>query len=191
MLKWIFILFSTAAFAQQTSTNNKFLSLGSVAACCTRSQQQCAALHCDGVNTKYWWSCQVSPDNTSAIVTVPGDANFDVTTSNQVSGGTVGLSTTEQGNQQTETQMGVKLPWQMTKATFQARFTTAEIQAFQQSGIAAVKACWNGVQAATNMNVRAATTIDCVANQLVAAGILTPDRVQTILQQIGVALSCQ
>jgi hypothetical protein len=191
MLKWLLIFLATPALAQQTSTNNKFLSLASVAACCTRSQQQCTALHCDGITTKYWWSCQVAPDNTAAVTTVPGDPNFDATTSNQVSGGVVGLSTSEQSSQQTETQMGVKLPWQMTKAAFQARFTTAELQAFQQSGIAAVKQCWTNTQAATNINVRATTTIDCAATHLVAAGILTADRAQQVLAEISVALSCQ
>lgn len=78
-------------------------------ACLARSQAQCQALGCDGVVTKYWWTCIPLTDGTAAIEVRPGTP-FDATTMNAVAKSPTGLSGTEQGALQTKEQIDAKLP---------------------------------------------------------------------------------
>jgi hypothetical protein len=57
VLKWL-LLFIGVAHAQTAPT---YLIFPNQAACLARSQAQCAALGCDGVNTIYWWDCSAGP----------------------------------------------------------------------------------------------------------------------------------
>lgn len=59
-----------------TIDGNKYLVFGTLAAAQTRSAQQCAALHCDGVRTVYWWPV-VSTTTGGAVQIRPGDPCFD------------------------------------------------------------------------------------------------------------------
>ncbi len=72
---------------------NKYLVFGTLAAAQARSSQQCIALHCDGVQTVYWWPV-VSTTTGGAVQIRPGDPYFDVTTTNKVA--TAGLTAPEQ-----------------------------------------------------------------------------------------------
>jgi hypothetical protein len=59
MLKWLTLLIGLA-FAQ-TAQAQSYLIYTTQAACLARSQAMCVAMGCDGVNTKYWWSCDTGP----------------------------------------------------------------------------------------------------------------------------------
>lgn len=61
MLKFLgFILGIGAAHAQAVGSPT-YLIYPNQAACLARSQAQCVALGCDGVNTQYWWDCATGP----------------------------------------------------------------------------------------------------------------------------------
>ena len=50
-----FVVASAALIA--SAQTNTYLIFSSQALCQARAQAQCAALNCDGVQTRYWWSC--------------------------------------------------------------------------------------------------------------------------------------
>lgn len=105
MLK-LFALFIGMAHSQAVGSPS-YLIFPNQAACLTRSQQMCAAMGCDGVNTKFWWSCS-TPLNAGTVgptvvlagsfaMRIEQSGPFGRTTSNSVSG-VQGLTTAEQSN---------------------------------------------------------------------------------------------
>ena len=86
---------------------NSYMIYNNQAACLTRSQAMCAAMHCDGTYTKYWWAClgplwggTVGPNvvisGQSYTMQIHPSGLYGQTTSNAVSGGLQGLNVTEQ-----------------------------------------------------------------------------------------------
>jgi hypothetical protein len=104
-----------AAFAQDYKIYN------SQANCQARTQTQCQALKCDGVQTQFWWACvgplrsgSVGPNavtNSSFALQVDttNDA-FGPTTKNLDSNGTVGLNATEVNSLEPASAMANVLP---------------------------------------------------------------------------------
>lgn len=65
------ILASVLFLASVGANAQTYLVLPDLKTAQDRSAQQCAALKCDGVNTKYWWPVQPLTDGTAAIVIDP------------------------------------------------------------------------------------------------------------------------
>lgn len=105
-MRWFWLLFIVLVSAAQAQT---YLPQPDMATCLARSQAQCQALGCDGVNTRYWWTCIPLMDGTAAIEVRPGSP-FDATTTNLIARTPVGLSGAEQGSLQTKEQIAPKLP---------------------------------------------------------------------------------
>lgn len=187
LLTLAFLLLASPAFAQS------YLVEPTLAQCLTRSAQQCTALGCDGTLTKYWWQCQVltatassaiNGGGTTALVIQPSGA-FGPTTSNNVSAGTVGLSTTEQSNLATAAAMNTLLPWVVTVGAFKARFTPIQISAIGASGDPNVTTPWNNLGAAATVNLQSAT-IQTMVSVMVGDGLITATNAQTILTPAAV-----
>lgn len=114
-----FVLASAALIA--SAQTNTYLIFSSQALCQARAQAQCAALNCDGVQTRYWWSCVgplsaglVGPNavtSGSYALTIQPGTPFDVTDSNKVSP-TAGLSSGEQSKLVTAAAISSVLPGQ-------------------------------------------------------------------------------
>ena len=140
MLKLAALLTLLAGAANAQS----YLVYSSQAACQARSQSQCAALGCDGVQTIYWWPCQVltakqstggaaGSGGTTAVRIIPGDPYFDATTTNQVATSPTGLTTAEQSAVQTVGQLTTALPFVLTTAQLKARVPQSVITAIQNN----------------------------------------------------------
>ena len=117
----ILLLCSTAADAQSTTPAAYYLIYTSQALCLARSQAMCTAMHCDGVQTKYWWDCSTGPLKAGTVgptavfsgsyaLAIQASGPFAATASNNVSGGNVGLSTSEQSSLITATAIAPVLP---------------------------------------------------------------------------------
>jgi hypothetical protein len=107
--------------AASAQTPPSYLIYPDQATCLQRSQQMCAAMGCDGVLTKYWWDCTTGPLSSGLVgpnavpagsyaMRIESTGNFSIAASNQVSGGTQGLTTQEQGKLVTSTQIAPLLP---------------------------------------------------------------------------------
>lgn len=186
----VLLLVASPAFAQS------YLVQPSLAQCLTRSAQQCTALGCDGTLTKYWWQCQVltsaapsaiNGGGTTALVIQPSGP-FGVTTSNNVSAGTVGLSTTEQSNLATAATMNTLLPWVVTVAAFKARFTPIQISAIGSSSDTNVTTPWNNLGAAATVNLQS-DTIQNMVSAMAGDGLITQQNALTILASAAVVAS--
>lgn len=105
-MNWLFALLMSTAQAQDADAA-KYLIFSSHAACLTRSRQMCQVMHCDGVNTVYWWDCSTGPMNgglvgPTAVLTgsyamrVHPTGQFAMTATNAVSVGVQGLTPLEQ-----------------------------------------------------------------------------------------------
>lgn len=184
------LLVTSPALAQS------YLVQPTLAQCQTRSAQQCTALGCDGTLTKYWWQCQpltatapsaINGGGTTALVIQPSGP-FGPTTSNNVSAGAVGLSTTEQSNLAPVATMGTLLPWIVTETTFKARFTPVQISAIGASSDTNVTTPWNNLGAAATVNLQSATIQNMVA-AMVADGLITPTNALTVLGSVAVVAS--
>lgn len=158
-----------------------YLPQSSLAICQSRSATQCSALNCDGILTKYWWSCQVFANavsgNTAALVIQPGTP-FDVTTTNQVAHSPTGLSPTEQLGVQTEAQLGTALPWIITTLTFDGRLTSGQKTSIQSQ----FSAEWTAIQGAAVVNLQSATVLQDLSDWL-SAGIISQTDYQAITAQ--------
>lgn len=57
LIRVFVIIIASVAFAsaQTLDPNNTYLVFDTLPAAQARSQQQCAVIKCDGVNTVYWW----------------------------------------------------------------------------------------------------------------------------------------
>jgi hypothetical protein len=113
-----FFLGSAALIA--SAQTNTYLIFSSQALCQARAQSQCSSLGCDGVQTRWWWSCVgplsaglVGPNAVTsgsyALVVEPGTP-FSATTTNAVAPSAVGLSSGEQGKLVTAAAISSVLP---------------------------------------------------------------------------------
>lgn len=120
MLRLFFLLafFPSIAFAQ---TPPNYMIYASQAQCLQRSQQQCQALGCDGVNTIYWWACFNGPLKAGLVgpnavpagsyaMRVDASGSYGPTYQTPTSGGAFGLTTVEQGKLVTQAQIAPLLP---------------------------------------------------------------------------------
>lgn len=122
MRRWLALalcLWASAASAQVVGSPS-YLIFPTEAACLARSKQQCQALGCDGVLTKYWWSC-IGPLSAGLIgpaavtagsyaIQVQSNGPFGATTATQVSPTVVGLATAEQMRLVSQTAIAPLLP---------------------------------------------------------------------------------
>lgn len=92
----------------------KYLVFATLAAAQARSQQQCQALGCDGVQTVFWWSVIPLTGGGGAIQIRPGDPCFDkiyaVGCGHAGSGAGTGMTTTEQSALAPATSVALPLP---------------------------------------------------------------------------------
>lgn len=170
------------------SFGQEYLVEPSFSACQTRASTQCTALSCDGVETQFWWVCQVlaTPTSTggangtggSTALTIQPGTPFDVTTTNKIATNPAGLSTAEQSAVQTMTQLGTALPYIISEPSFLARFTAPQVSAMASNG--ATSAGWNVVKGGATVNLNSAAIQALVATAL-AQSIITAANVQTIL----------
>ena len=183
------ILVASLALLPFSVAAQSYLPQPSLATCLARSAAQCQALGCDGVNTVYWWPCQVltapMSGNTSAIVVQPGDPAFGVTTTNNVAKSPTGLSPTEQSALKTRTAMGTALPDIVATPNFIARFTAAQKTAITQSAYASA---WTAIQGAALVDLSSASVQVFLAN-ILAAGIITQANYTTIMATTAVLVS--
>lgn len=151
--------------------------------CFARSAQQCVAVGCDGVFTKYWWDCQVlaaetttggasGTGGTTGIILYAGTP-FDATTTVGPTAIPKGLSTAEQAAIQTQTQLGTALPYIISYPSFTARFTQAELDANAAEFRCSIY--WNALKGSATTNLNSSQVnqyMDCA----VATNIITPER---------------
>jgi hypothetical protein len=119
MLKDIVIIAMALGFVAHAAFAQDYKIYASQSACQTRTQTQCQALKCDGVQTVYWWPCvgplqpgTVGPNavtNSSYALEIT-NAPFGATTNNLVSNGTVGLNATEVNSLEPASAMANVLP---------------------------------------------------------------------------------
>lgn len=83
--------------------------MADMASALARSQQQCQALGCDGVKTRYWWSVQPLIDGTAALVIDQSGPGAATTTSAKAPQPT-GLSPAEQSSLQSAAAIAPLLP---------------------------------------------------------------------------------
>jgi hypothetical protein len=129
---------------------------------------QAKALGCDST-TPYWWAVQSLMDGTSAVQI--DDGNFALVHPTLK----FGLSTLEQGNVLSRSDMGVKLPDIISNTTFKARFTTAKKTAivnFFSSHPGANQTVWNRILAGGDIDLQD-ITVQNVISALRGAGVLT------------------
>lgn len=92
----------------------KYLVFPTLAAAQARSQQQCAALGCDGVRTVFWWPVIALTGGGGAVQIRPGDPCFDKTYTagcgSAGSGPGTGMTTTEQSALAPATSVALPLP---------------------------------------------------------------------------------
>lgn len=86
-----------------------YLVMPDQASALARSQQQCQALGCDGVKTRYWWGVQPLSDGTAALVIDQAGASAATTTSAKAPQPT-GLSAAEQSFLQSAAAIAPLLP---------------------------------------------------------------------------------
>ena len=104
----VVLLGITQAYAQAVSSPSpSYLIYPNQAACLARSKTMCQAMKCDGVQTIYWWDCSTGPLSAGTVgatavaagsfaMRIEQSGTYSATTSNAVSGGTQGLSASEQ-----------------------------------------------------------------------------------------------
>lgn len=108
---------ATAAVAQPSE---EYLVFSNQAQCQARAQQQCQALHCDGVFTVFWWNCTgpMSGGQVGVTIITAGSyalqidaaGPFGVTTSTTIVTSQTGLSALEQAALLTQAQLSTLLP---------------------------------------------------------------------------------
>jgi len=190
---FIFLLALTPAAA----LGQTYLVEPSQAACLARSATQCTALGCDGVQTKYWWACQVlatatatggssGSGGTTAIQIAPGDRYFDVTTTNAKVATPTGLSSAEQAAVQTVTQLGTALPYIVATPNFTANFTSAQKTAITGNVTYATE--WTTINGGALVNLTNPALLSWMSS-LVAAGIITQANYQTIMTRTAVLVA--
>lgn len=167
----ILILASAPAVAQT------YLVHPSLAACQTRSAQQCTALGCDGTLTKYWWPCLPlatatvaggvnGTGGTTGLQILPGTP-FDVSTTNKHA--TAGLTAPEQAAVQTETQLGTALPYIISQPTWLAHLTAPQLATI--NGNTGLKAQLTTIQASATVNLNSSTAQNFLSACLAAGAI--------------------
>ena len=176
MLRWLLLFLLAPSLASAQS----YLIEPSLAQCQARSAQQCTALGCDGVQTKYWWSCQVfaSPTvtggasgagGTSGLTIIPGDGWYDVTTTNSVAKSPTGLTPQEQAAIQTQAQLGTALPYMISQPTWKALFTAQQIATINAN--ATLKAEMTAILATNPINLTLAE-VQTFCSAALAAGAI-------------------
>lgn len=190
MLKLLALLLGiTQAFAQGGSGG--YLIFSSQALCLTRSQQMCAAMGCDGTLTKYWWDCSTALQSGTVganAVTAGSFAmridsgQFGPTASNNVSGGTQGLTAQEQSSlvSPATANGSTVFPWVISIVTFDTRLTPSVVSALNSTVDTTLASEWTQVKGAAVVNLQTANTIAMV-NQAVTDGIIQQSAVQGIL----------
>lgn len=173
------LLLSSMASAQQ------YLPQTSAAAAATRSQQMCAAAKCDGQFTKYWWPVQPLTDGTASIVIIPG-TSFDQMWDRMGACATCALTPAEKSAVVPASSLGTKLPWVLTSAAFQARFTPPQISAANASVDTKVSTEWATVKSAMTVNLTDPAVV-AMTNAMVQDGIITAANQNTILTPVTVA----
>lgn len=183
------LISASAALAQGGAGG--YLIYSSQALCLTRSQQMCTAMGCDGVNVIYWWDCSTALQSGTVganAVTAGSFAmridsgQFGPTASNNVSGGTQGLTAQEQSSLVTPATANANtvFPWVLTVAAFKARFQPTQITAMTNSTDTNINPTWANLGAAAVVNLQSASIITMV-NAAVADGIITQANANTIL----------
>lgn len=137
----------------------------------SRSLSQCAALGCDGVRTKYWWSVQPLTDNSVAIVIQIGTP-FDKTTTTSTVKTATGLNAPEQAALVSASSLGTKLPWIITQAQFQARLTGPQLTALNASVNPAVATPWATLRGGSTIDLKDPMTTG-LADVMTTTAILT------------------
>jgi hypothetical protein len=179
MLKFAAAVVALLACWSSARAQPTYLPQASIAAAQARSQALCAAQPnpCDGVNTIYWLHVQPLTDGTAALRLDP-NTPYSATAA--------GLTPAEQSTVVSISVMGTKLPWIVSLATLEARLTTAQLNALNNSADPTIAADWAAIQAGQTVDLTSAQAIGLV-NRAVTLGLLTQAKAQTVLAWIAVA----
>lgn len=160
MLSRVFALFVVLAGPAAAQT---YLPQADLATAQARSQTQCAALGCDGVQTTYWWQVQPLSDGTAAVVVQPSGPF-----------GPAALTAPEQSALVSPTVLGTKIPTVISLPAFQARFTALQLVAMNSSLDPAVSVPWAQAKGAATVNLNSPVIQEMLiaaANDGIIAGI--------------------
>ena len=116
------LLFAVLLLCADVAHAQQYLIFNNQSLCLARSQTMCTAMQCDGVHTIYWWDCGTGPlqagiaglqtvtSGSYAMRIDTSSVYFGISTSNLVSNGLQGLTTSEQTSLVSAAQLAPLLP---------------------------------------------------------------------------------